>query len=34
VVPELAGDRPPAFDIERIAELIGDGTLEADVRLR
>jgi histidine ammonia-lyase len=29
VVPTLAGDRPPAPDIERIASAIVDGTLES-----
>jgi histidine ammonia-lyase len=29
VVPRLAGDRPPAPDIERIAELIASGSLDA-----
>jgi histidine ammonia-lyase len=28
-VPALAGDRPPSPDIERIARLITDGTLES-----
>jgi histidine ammonia-lyase len=28
-VPRLAGDRPPAPDIEAISHLIADGTLEA-----
>jgi histidine ammonia-lyase len=29
VVPPLAGDRPPSPDIERIAAMIADGTLES-----
>jgi len=28
IVPRLAGDRPPAPDIEAIAQLITDGSLE------
>ena len=29
VVPRLDGDRPPAPDVERIVEMIGDGSLES-----
>jgi histidine ammonia-lyase len=29
IVPRLAGDRPPAPDIEAIARLIADRSLEA-----
>jgi histidine ammonia-lyase len=33
IVPRLAGDRPPAPDIEAIAQLIADGSLEASCGL-
>ena len=29
IVPRLAGDRPPAPDIEAISRMIADGSLEA-----
>jgi histidine ammonia-lyase len=29
IVPRLAGDRPPAPDIEAITKMINDGSLEA-----
>jgi histidine ammonia-lyase len=29
IVPRLAGDRPPAPDIEAISQMIADGSLEA-----
>jgi len=33
IVPRLAGDRPPAPDIEAISKMIGDGSLEAACEL-
>jgi len=33
VVPRLAGDRPPAPDIEAISKMIADGSLEASCEL-
>ena len=33
IVPRLAGDRPPAPDIEAIARMIADGSLEASCDL-
>lgn len=33
IVPRLAGDRPPAPDIEAISELIDDGSLELSCRM-
>jgi histidine ammonia-lyase len=33
IVPRLAGDRPPAPDIEAISKMIVDGSLEASCEL-